>query len=207
MTSLAIVAMTDLVLSFLTIFLAGLLFAKLDKSIVTQKVIFLMLFFAAVASLIAGLDHGFFEPIHKRYLIRALSYIAIFSVTFAMFRFSILVLCDHFWCKALTTVACFQWLVCSVLAFYWQSYWLVTYNYIPVLCFFLIANLINYKKSVCAKWLILFVIAAILATSFLFLVSLFGSINLSYILYHLTLGLAAFFLYIAGCKEGNQPLC
>ena len=106
----------------------------------------------------------FFEPLDQSYYPKLLTYIFAAGGTFCIFSYTIKVFTKGKVANILTIISYVQ-LVGFVLAtFYIDNFILVIGNYAPILFFFFIMNVINFKKGKKEKYLTFFCIVMNLGT-------------------------------------------
>ena len=162
--ALELVSISDFALSIVCLFLAGLTLgnSKTNKSPDTYLGFFII--FIGLSAFMGGLNHGFFEPLDQSYYPKLLTYIFAAGGTFCIFNYTIKVFTKGKVANILTIISYVQ-LVGFVLAtFYIDNFILVIGNYAPILFFFFIMNVINFKKGKKEKYLTFFCIVMNLGT-------------------------------------------
>ena len=162
--ALELVSISDFALSIVCLFLAGLTLgnSKTNKSPDTYLGFFII--FIGLSAFMGGLNHGFFEPLDQSYYPKLLTYIFAAGGTFCIFNYTIKVFTKGKVANILTFISYVQ-LVGFVLAtFYIDNFILVIGNYAPILFFFFIMNVINFKKGKKEKYLTFFCIVMNLGT-------------------------------------------
>ena len=162
--ALELVSISDFALSIVCLFLAGLTLGngKTNKSPDTYLGFFII--FIGLSAFMGGLNHGFFEPLDQSYYPKLLTYIFAAGGTFCIFSYTIKVFTKGKVANILTFISYVQ-LVGFVLAtFYIDNFILVIGNYAPILFFFFIMNVINFKKGKKEKYLTFFCIVMNLGT-------------------------------------------
>ena len=162
--ALELVSISDFALSIVCLFLAGLTLGngKTNRSPDTYLGFFII--FIGLSAFMGGLNHGFFEPLDQSYYPKLLTYIFAAGGTFCIFSYTIKVFTKGKVANILTIISYVQ-LVGFVLAtFYIDNFILVIGNYAPILFFFFIMNVINFKKGKKEKYLTFFCIVMNLGT-------------------------------------------
>ncbi len=164
LSTLALVSISDFVLSATCLFLSGVLFGQIRSHTSRYGVLCYFLLFAGISAMIGGIDHGFFELIDRRYVPRTLTYISIAIATFLLFRYTILTFFNGTIKKALTILAIVQLIAFITASFFYHDFLLVVGNYAPVLLLFFVLNLIHIKRSKTEFNFTLFCIVSVIAT-------------------------------------------
>lgn len=162
--ALELVSISDFVLSALCMFLAGVLFGQLRSHSSGYGAICYFLLFSGLAAFMGGLDHGFFEPIGKRYVIRTMTYIFIAAATYFLLRYTIMAFFKGQLRRILLSAAIVQLVVFVFMAFRTHDYMLAIGNYAPVLLLFFVMNLIHVKRSMTELLFVLFCATSVVAT-------------------------------------------
>ncbi len=200
LTSLQLVSITDFVLSLECLFLSGILFGKTRSLNSAQGMLSFFLLFAGIATFMGGLDHGFFQPIDKRFVPTTLTYISIAFATFFLFRYIAITFFNKKVAGILQIIAYIQLVVFIGFSFTYHNFLLVIGNYSPLLLLFFILNLVHLKDGKSNWYIVLFCISLIVAT-----VVQASGIKLTEMLnedtmYHLISMLAYMFFYIGAVK-------
>jgi hypothetical protein len=200
LNALAITSITNFVLASEIFFIAGLLASKPKARFSAAWFWSGMMFLLGVATLVAGIDHGFFEaPGLPRYFIQRIDWIFLAAMTF----FLLMTTAAQFFPRAQRYFLIFgilQFVVDTLVVLSIDSFLDVILNYAPVMLLLLVMNFIGLKNgrgswSMIAGILILFAASAIQVLS----IDIFSPLDRNG-LYHLVSMVGVFFLYLGGLR-------
>jgi len=165
--ALAITSITNFVLASEAFFLAGMLAQKPKARFSAAWFWSGMMILLGLATLIGGIDHGFFEgPGLPRYFIQRLTWIVLGAMTF----FLLMTVATQFFSRQVQRLflifGTIQFTADAVAAFLIDSFLVVILNYTPVMLLLLAMSLIDLKnnpglRSMIVGILILFAASAI----------------------------------------------
>jgi hypothetical protein len=162
--ALELVSISDFSLAIVCLFLAGLTLGNHKTNKSPDNALGFFILCGGLSAFMGGLNHGFFEPLDQSYYPKLLTYIFAAGGTFCIFSYTIKVFTKGKVANILTIISYVQ-LVGFVLAtFYIDNFILVIGNYAPILFFFFIMNVINFKKGKKEKYLTFFCIVMNLGT-------------------------------------------
>ncbi|MBN2444213.1 MAG: hypothetical protein JXJ04_22810 [Spirochaetales bacterium] len=201
LSPLAMTSITNFLLSSETFFLTGLLFARHKSPGSASYSWQLVMLFLAIAALIGGIDHGFFEiqgDSLAREIMKYITWIFLGIVTFLLALTIIKQYSQQSHHKILYLLALIQLIVNILLIFIVNNFLIVLVNYAPLMILMLIFNFINLKKG-SGSWsmiigiLIGFIASGIQAAG----IDIFTPINRDS-LYHIGMMISVIFFYKAG---------
>ncbi len=162
--ALELVSISDFALSMVCLFLAGLTLGngKTNKS--PDKFLGYFILFVGLSAFMGGLNHGFFEPLHQSYYPRLLTFIFAAGGTFCIFNYTIKVFTKGKILNILNIVSYIQLIGFVLASFHIDNFILVIGNYAPILLFFFMMNLINFKKGKKEKYFTFFCIVMNIGT-------------------------------------------
>ena len=162
--ALELVSISDFSLAIVCLFLAGLTLGNHKTNKSPDNALGFFILYGGLSAFMGGLNHGFFEPLDQSYYPKLLTYIFAAGGTFCIFSYTIKVFTKGKVANILTFISYVQ-LVGFVLAtFYIDNFILVIGNYAPILFFFFIMNVINFKKGKKEKYFTFFCIVMNLGT-------------------------------------------
>jgi hypothetical protein len=201
MNALAITALTDFLLACEIFFLAGRA-SRAPKSRFSAAWYFSgALLLLAVAAMLGGIDHGFFEPANvPRYLIQRTDWLVLGGVTFCLLLTTAKQFFETGVQRIFAVVAVVQFGVFAGAALLVDDFRVVIVNYAPVMLLLLAMNFIRLRNGtgsgkMAAGILILFAASGIQAAG----VDVFSPLDRNG-LYHLVSMVGAAFLYAGGAR-------
>ena len=162
--ALELVSISDFALSMVCLFLAGLTLGngKTNKS--PDKFLGYFILFVGLSAFMGGINHGFFESLNQSYYPRLLTYVFAAAGTFFIFSYTIKVFTKGKIFNILNIVSYIQFIGFVLASFYIDNFILVIGNYAPILLFFFMMNLINFKKGKKEKYFTFFCIVMNIGT-------------------------------------------
>ena len=162
--ALELVSISDFSLAIVCLFLAGLTLGNHKTNKSPDNALGFFILCGGLSAFMGGINHGFFEPLDQSYYPKLLTYIFAAGGTFCIFSYTIKVFTKGKVANILTIISYVQ-LVGFVLAtFYIDNFILVIGNYAPILFFFFVMNVINFKKGKKEKYFTFFCIVMNLGT-------------------------------------------
>jgi len=199
MNALAITSITNFVLAGEVFFLAGMLVQKPKARFSSAWFWSGMIVLLGLATLIGGIDHGFFEgPGLPRYCIQRLTWIVLGAMTF----FLLMTIAKQFFSRKVQRLflifGIVQFTADTIAVLLIDSFLVVILNYTPVMLLLLVMSLVDLKngpgsRNMIAGILILFVASAIQALG----IDIFNPLNRDG-LYHLVSMAGIIFMYLGG---------
>jgi hypothetical protein len=201
--SLQLVSISDFILSALCLFLSGVLFGNIKSYKSRAAILCYFLFFAGLAAFMGGIDHGFFQPINKRYIPRTLTYLFIAAATYFLFKYTIMNFIEGKMARMLIILANIQLIVFVVASFNYHNFLIVVGNYSPILLFFFVMNLLNLKRSKSELDFSLFCLIMIIGTLVQVFEIKFSEMINGDTLYHIIAFIAYIFMFTGVKKIAN----
>ena len=199
MTALAITAITNFILASQIFFLAGMAFRTAKERFSAAWFWDVALIMLGLGSLIAGIDHGFFEiPGLPRYAIQRFDWIVVGAATFGLLMTTATQFFPRSAFRAFLVFGILQWAVYAVAVLLVGSFWVVILNYAPVMLFLLVMSALGLKNG-SGSWqmivgvVVLFVASGIQAAA----IDTFTPLDRNG-LYHLVSMVGVYFMYLGG---------
>ena len=162
--ALELVSISDFSLAIVCLFLAGLTLGNHKTNKSPDNALGFFILCGGLSAFMGGLNHGFFEPLDQSYYPKLLTYIFAAGGTFCIFSYTIKVFTKGKVANILTIISYLQLDGFVLATFYIDNFILVIGNYAPILFFFFIMNVINFKKGKKEKYLTFFCIVMNLGT-------------------------------------------
>jgi len=204
MNALAVTSITNFVLASEVFFLAGILAEKPKARFSAAWFWSGMMILLGSATLIGGIDHGFFEgPGLPRYFIQRLTWIVLGAMTF----FLLMTIAKQFFPRQVQRLflifGIVQFTADTIAVLLIDSFLVVILNYTPVMLLLLIMSLMDLKngpgsRNMIAGILILFVASAIQGLG----IDIFNPLDRNG-LYHLVSMAGIVFMYLGGHRLRN----
>jgi hypothetical protein len=204
MNTLAITSITNFVLASEVFFLAGMLTQKPKARFSAAWFWNGMMILLGLATLIGGIDHGFFEgPGLPRYFIQRSTWIVLGAMTF----FLLMTIAMQFFSRQVQRLflifGIIQFTANTIAVLLIDNFLDVILNYTPVMLLLLVMNFINLKngpgsRSMITGILILFVASAIQGLG----IDIFNPLDRNG-LYHLVSMVGIVFMYLGGLHLRN----
>jgi hypothetical protein len=207
MNALAITSITNFVLAGEVFFLAGMLAQKPKARFSAAWFWSGMMILLGLATLIGGIDHGFFEgPGLPRFFIQRLTWIVLGAMTF----FLLMTIATQFFSRRAQRLflifGIIQFIADTIAVLLIDNFLVVILNYAPVMLLLLVMSLIDLKngpgsRKMIAGILILFAASAVQGVG----IDIFNLLDRNG-LYHLVSMVAIVFIYLGGLHLRNAPL-
>lgn len=162
--ALELVSISDFALSVVCLFLAGKILGSEKTNKTPDNFIGFFILFVGLSAFMGGINHGFFEPLQQSYYPKLLTYIFAAGGTFCIFSYTIKVFIKGRIANILTIVSYIQFVGFVLASFYINNFLLVIGNYGPILLFFFLMNVINFKKGKKEKYFTFFCIVMNIGT-------------------------------------------
>lgn len=156
--ALELVSISDFALSIVCLFLAGLTLGSEKTNKTPDNFIGFFILFVGLSAFMGGINHGFFQPLQQSYYPKLFTYIFAAGGTFCIFSYTIKVFTKGRIANILTIVSYIQFVGFVLASFYINDFLLVIGNYGPILLFFFLMNVINFKKGKKEKYFTFFCI-------------------------------------------------
>lgn len=156
--ALELVSISDFVLSAVCLFIAGLTLGNAKTNTSPDNLLGFFILFGGLSAFMGGINHGFFEPLHQSYYPKLLTFMFAAGGTFCIFSYTIKVFTKGKIANILTIVSYIQLVGFVLASFYIDNFILVIGNYAPILLFFFLMNVINFKKEKKEKYFTFFCI-------------------------------------------------